>query len=385
VLRDGDNRLVLDLKDAIGKRNLAQALSNRPNLTLEELFPTTEQMCVTRNGLPLAHEIVVPFIANVAADATARRAVRAGAGSLRPEPPVDTQPRRAVHLPGSEWLCAHLYGSPRDADAHLADSIARLTDELVSGGLVDRWFFIRYADPEHHLRVRWHRTPEELSGQARPIVEAAIARAYEEGRLSRVSFDSYAPELDRYGGADAMPSIEELFWHDSVAVSTLLHDPSTRAPARRWQWTLLGMDRMLADLGFGLAEKAAVARRVRAGFAAEFRTDKRTEQQLSTHFRSHRPHLEQLVAGVPADGTERRALEVFDLRTANAMETAVDLVRREALGVLTTPLEAIAESLLHMHANRMLTTSARSQELVLYDHLDRIYRSALARSSVGSS
>jgi hypothetical protein len=42
-------------------------------------------------------------------------------------------------------------------------------------------------------------------------------------------------------------------------------------------------------------------------------------------------------------------------------------------GELPLPLNQIAPSLLHMHANRLLRSAQRRHELVLYDFLHRLY------------
>jgi hypothetical protein len=47
-------------------------------------------------------------------------------------------------------------------------------------------------------------------------------------------------------------------------------------------------------------------------------------------------------------------------------------------GRLWTPLEDVASSLLHMHANRLLRSSHRAQELVLYDFLLRLYQTQIS-------
>ena len=49
------------------------------------------------------------------------------------------------------------------------------------------------------------------------------------------------------------------------------------------------------------------------------------------------------------------------------------------LGELQVPITDLAGSYIHMHANRLLRSSARAQELVIYDFLKRIYESRAAR------
>jgi hypothetical protein len=47
---------------------------------------------------------------------------------------------------------------------------------------------------------------------------------------------------------------------------------------------------------------------------------------------------------------------------------------------LSQPIDQIAGSLVHMHINRMLRSSFRAQELVIYDLLQRWYESVRARA-----
>jgi hypothetical protein len=48
-------------------------------------------------------------------------------------------------------------------------------------------------------------------------------------------------------------------------------------------------------------------------------------------------------------------------------------------GRLTVPRAELAVGYLHMHANRLLRSAHRAQELILYDFLARLYESRAAR------
>lgn len=55
------------------------------------------------------------------------------------------------------------------------------------------------------------------------------------------------------------------------------------------------------------------------------------------------------------------------------------LLRLESDGRLGVGMEDLAASLLHMHANRMLRSDQRVQEMVLFDYLNRLYQGRLSR------
>src|SRR5215470_9849062 len=67
--------------------------------------------------------------------------------------------------PGGEWLSMKLY-LPFDGMDGIID---RLVDDQLDGpaaALSDQWFYLRYADPEPHLRIRAHaRSAETVRDQ----------------------------------------------------------------------------------------------------------------------------------------------------------------------------------------------------------------------------
>ena len=51
---------------------------------------------------------------------------------------------------GEEWLYYKLYTGTKTADLLLADVIGPLCKTFIANGWIDKWFFIRYHDPESH-------------------------------------------------------------------------------------------------------------------------------------------------------------------------------------------------------------------------------------------
>ncbi len=141
------------------------------------------------------------------------------------------------------------------------------------------------------------------------------------------------------------------------------------------------MHLLLLDLGLDLPRRTAVLRQARAGFGAEHRADVHTEKQLGRKFRAERRALEELLATrTGADHPLAPGFEVLAHRSERIRPIASELTTRQQQGRLSAPLEELASSLLHMHANRILRAEQRMQELVLYDFLLRLYESEGARA-----
>ena len=132
-----------------------------------------------------------------------------------------------------------------------------------------------------------------------------------------------------------------------------------------------------------LSTRLALTRRLRDGFGRELRSDVFLERQLGDRYRRERLALEALMApvsGVEVDETIAAGLAALSARSraiAPAMAALRDL---QAEGRLTVSLEQLAASLTHMHANRLLRSAARAQELVLHDLLQRLYTARDARA-----
>src|SRR5205085_2084502 len=96
------------------------------------------------------HELLVPF-------------VRSAPTEYAPlAPPQRVPVPRRTFTPGSSWLYMKAYSHPALADRLLVDTLAprlRRWAKAVDG----EWFFLRYSDPEFHLRLRLSGPAEALS------------------------------------------------------------------------------------------------------------------------------------------------------------------------------------------------------------------------------
>ena len=112
----------------------------------------------------------------------------------------------------------------------MREVIRPLVDRALGSGAAEGWFFIRYADPTWHLRLRFRGDPVRLHGEVLPLLQEAVAPLLESGRVRRLALDTYERELERYGGPIGMPLCEALFQADSAAVWDYCK-PGAPAPA----------------------------------------------------------------------------------------------------------------------------------------------------------
>ncbi|MBA2680955.1 MAG: lantibiotic dehydratase [Ktedonobacteraceae bacterium] len=237
---EGEDRLLLDLEHPlmvdILQREFAKTKKAKKSLTLQEaFFHEREGWIRDKEGNPYFSEVVIPLIRT----------------TVSPKLPLSQAPHRVISdeerrfLPGQEWLYLKLY-IPKGLH-HLV-----LTGPLPSfiqryRSLFDDWFFSRYQDPQAHIRVRLHANDEQ---QRSTLLQALLTWCQElqrEGLLMRSLFDTYEREIERYGGPEAISTIEHIFCASSEAVCALLagqresHPPLFEA--------VYALDRLWADWG----------------------------------------------------------------------------------------------------------------------------------------
>lgn len=362
-----DNELVIDLDNVLCIDAFLALARRTPQVDLVEIFPSPDELCVTGPEGRFLHEISVPAVRR--REASAPRVAAPPAGVVR-----------RIFPPGSEWLYAKLYTGTSTADRVLREAVGPLTREALAGGAADQWFFLRYGDPDWHLRVRWHGDPRRLHQEVLPALEQTVSGLIEEGFVWRFQLDTYEREVERYGGAEGIELAERLFQADSEAVLAILETlEGIEGADARWRLALAGIDRLLADLGFAGAEKLSMLRRMQESSTREIKASPAFVQQLAERLRRERPTLEDLLEPVEAGHPLAPGLAALEERSRRLAPIAAELRARERAGRLTSGIAELALSFIHMFANRLLRSEGRAHEVVLYDFLYRLGLSRVAR------
>jgi len=287
--------------------------------------------------------------------------------------------RRAFFL-GDSWAYYKFYSGPKTADLLLTRTLGPLVDLLLAEGRIDSWFFVRYADPHLHLRLRL-----QLCG--REDLSAVICRIHDdlapwvERRLVwRVQTDTYQREIERYGRT-MMELSEELFCLDSRMVVGILkqfHDDS--GERKRWLMALRAIDRFLDDFELTIKEKSALIGEFRDGIIKEIRGKKNIRRQLNEKYRRDKREIEDVLKMGDDTGGEYGPLVRIITERSAAMRPLVKMILEHTNKINSeVNRNELIRSFLHMMMNRFFRSSPNLHELVLYDYLALYYHSTLAR------
>ncbi|WP_327367975.1 lantibiotic dehydratase [Streptomyces sp. NBC_01217] len=207
-LVEDDRRLFLDLGEA-GHRALLRRHLDRSCLAVlvEAPEPEAYGWCGGR-----AHEVVVPL-----------KATRPPTWPLLPAPSraralsaAQTQTPAA-----SSVLLAALYGDYRRQVVLISRYLPGLLEQLGS----PPWWFIRFRDPDQHLRVRIALPDPEAFADTARTVSAWADELRSIGLLTDLRYPTSYREMGRWGSGTAWEAAEEVFRADSRAVLAQLAQP----------------------------------------------------------------------------------------------------------------------------------------------------------------
>ncbi|UOQ73996.1 lantibiotic dehydratase [Hymenobacter cellulosilyticus] len=359
TLADGDNELLVDADNPTSVAVWLAAIRSRPMVKLKEfLFAGDASPVQDAQGRAYVHQLVA-LLLRKAPCYTALGKTQAS---------QQAEVVREFSM-GSEWLYYKFYCGQKVADRVLIDVIRPLTEELLRQGLIDKWFFIRYADPDNHIRLRLHLPDVQRIGNIVHLVNACVQPYVSNGYIWKTQIDTYRRELERYGSS-SMELSESLFFEDSRAVLAMMAETAGDDSANLWVWGLHQIDELLDAFDYPLADKLSLLHSLKESFGREFGMDKSLKLQLDAKYRSFRPTIQQaLWQQELTGGTTHKQRVRYIAQQINGLN------RR---GELDVELPSLLGSYIHMLLNRLIPVDARLHEMVLYDFLHRQYQSQQA-------
>lgn len=210
-LTGADLYLPLDLDQPAHRVLLRAHLDTTRHAVLTEA-PTPAQLgwCQDR-----PHEIIVPLTAT-----------RPPAWPRLPAPSrARVTGRDHSEFPGtSHVLLASLYGDISRQDTILTRYLPDLLRRLGEPGT---WWYVRYRDPDQHLRLRIVLSSTAMSGSAARMVSMWAGELRQAGLLRDIRYPADHPETGRWGSGAAWAAAREVFCCDSRAILAQLSAPAT--------------------------------------------------------------------------------------------------------------------------------------------------------------
>lgn len=123
---------------------------------------------------------------------------------------------------GNEWLYFKIYLEPSKSNDFIIEQMSPLIYSLYKNSLITDFFFIRYADPDFHIRFRVRINEINQKNYILNIIINWLKINFEKQLFKNYVIDTYYRETERYGGDRAINNAENIFKFDTLIVMKIL-------------------------------------------------------------------------------------------------------------------------------------------------------------------
>ena len=277
---------------------------------------------------------------------------------------------------GDQWLYYKIYCGVKTTDTILTEIIKPLTQHLLNNHWIAEWFFIRYNDPEPHLRIRFKIVDTSNLGNIIATIKNALNNDVQNDCIWKVTVGTYKRELERYG-SNTMDVVENFFYIDSEAVLNVIKLYETEE--ERFMYTLKSVHDILSLCITDDLKKQSFLEIMQRSFKKEFNVERFTKKQLDTKYRTLQTTIRQVLTASQNEYFEISKL--LKLRYTKLKPLISTLKTHENNNTLQVPIANLVASFIHMTINRSFSSKQRLYEMVIYDFLYRYYKSLNGRKN----
>ena len=264
---------------------------------------------------------------------------------------------------GDKWLYYKIYCGVKTADMLLLEVIKSLTEQLIEEKIIDKWFFIRYSDPEPHVRFRVQFIDIKNIGAVIKKMRNLLQPYMNSNQVWDVALATYKRELERYG-TNTIEDAELFFYHDSIMMLQIIE--TSKDDETRFLTLFKWLENILLLFKFEDTGLLSFLERIQEQFKEEFSVDKRVRKELSNTYRKLAPAL--------FDKEDTNAPRIY-----NPTETVERFLKLKKEQKLEVSLDNVVASFIHMSVNRCFRSKQRLYEMMLYDFLYRKNKSKFVR------
>ncbi|MDN5284294.1 MAG: Lantibiotic dehydratase domain protein [Mucilaginibacter sp.] len=364
---EADQTILVNRFDPLTFEIFITGIRKKKNIVIKEYIPPDPDGVVDKNNYPYNHQFVA-----IAKNTAVFKGRSLDLSAFRSELNVQRS-----FSPGTEWFYYKIYCSTYLADTLLSTLILPISKHWKEKGYIDHWFFIRYTDPDHHLRLRFHVLDIKYMELLINDLKQSLAQYVSQNLIWKIQIDTYERELERYS-PQTYPFIEQCFNIDSeYCINALMHQEEYEKVQLPLFWvSLKNIDDIFNLCSFTTTQKHAVAFRSAQSFQDEFNIGDNETDIILTYYHQHNKQIKLLIenmASLPNMDTfinNHQINQQLQSQVFNKIKTALPNINTN---------EQIATSLIHMHYNRLYSTEQRRFEMIGYMLITRYYKMTLNR------
>lgn len=269
---------------------------------------------------------------------------------------------------GSEWLYYKIYTGLNTADFILTEKINPVIVYLLEKKIINKWFFIRYNDPEDHIRIRFNCESTEKIAEVINNLYPIFDELIESDVIWKLQTDTYQREIERYGEGTMVES-ESIFYYDSkMIIDYIALKPYFEKEETQLIFSFLAIDSLLNSFSLDISDKLLVLDNLQESFKKEFDVDKQLKKEFDKNYRELSFEIDSFLSVKIIEEFP----DIFEL--IYEKENKVNLLVVNIKNKLKISLNSFLMSHIHMMINRQFPSKQRTYECLIYDHLYRYYK-----------
>jgi thiopeptide-type bacteriocin biosynthesis protein len=349
--QNNDNLLIIDTEDETCLLMLLKEFKKFPFLIFHEYLSTVKNSFIKDlKGNSYINELIIPFIEKKSIE---------NITPIKTKKPRKKESReKRFFFPGEEYLYVKIYCTRNIGQLILLQSLSSLLFEDANDN--STVFFIRYEDPEAHIRVRIRKENNETILLK---IYKSLQKFIDNKFIYRIQTDTYIRELDRYF-AISYDKTERIFAEDSKGILKVLKflNKSKFEPVT-WIIAVKNIFNYLRNFGLDDDEMLHFCHTTRTDFFKELKLDdKEFLKSLNLKLKNDYKLMSAIIAEF--EPNFHAIYQILSLRDRNISEIVSDNEKKRIKSS-----HAQLFSYIHMSINRLFASDQRFKEAISYDLL----------------
>lgn len=263
---------------------------------------------------------------------------------------------------GSEWLYLKIYSGPKTIEDIFITVLTPKIQFALNRNIIDSFFFIRYQDPDYHIRLRFHLSSQNSISILSNMLNEALKKYIENHIIIKFQVETYVREIERYGVNNIL-DVEKIFFLDSSFIVQYLFFYNCE-DNRRWEMSMKFINMFLCKYIKSIEDIISFVEKNSENYLKEqYNNNKSITKILNKKYQKIRDKIDTILKKNDDIHWEDKILYDYIENT----KLSDSLESKDLYSILT--------SIIHMHVNRMFRSNQRITECVIYFYLKKYYKS----------
>jgi len=303
------------------------------------------------------HEFIIPF---------GNEGFTFKSRSIRPV--MNRGGKKRKFFPGEEWVYLKIYGSDSCLQQITRQYLMKIMKSIKSNDGKSQWFFLRYADPKPHLRIRI-KSDTMNTDEVLNVFRSNLRDLMDTDRVWKMVIDTYQREVERYD-PKYIDMCERIFEVDSWFVLNYRAQKEHASEKEKIFAcsSLFGL--YFSVFGFSLEDQHKFLKEGRDTFSAEFGANKAHRLFFSKYFRQMEDEMDSFTYDFNGDRQLQSLFKEYATQLGRAVGNNVPL---------DGGIGQALRSIIHMNVLRLFPSRNRKYEYFVYSILEHRLRKAIGR------